>query len=315
MPDPSDSNHDAQRSTHQHEHDGSWVQQEDQASGLRRVASAQPVQVIAVTSGKGGVGKTTVSANLGVACAMSGRRVMLLDADLGLANLDVHLGLHPRYTLSNVLEGQCSLEDVLVEGPWGMTLVPAASGNKRMALLDARESAGLIHAFSELTRPVDVLIIDTAAGLSENVASFAQAARDVVVTVCDDPGSITDAYALIKVLSRDYRVDHARVLTNMTAGAEHGNQLYTKIARVCERFLDVSVTHFGNIPHDPYLRKSVQQQINVLDAYPSSRAAHAFRHLAQQVSHWRPAAGSRGHTEFFAERLLRVPATAVAEAV
>jgi flagellar biosynthesis protein FlhG len=288
---------------------------QDQASGLRRVASAQPVQVIAVTSGKGGVGKTTITSNLGVACAMSGRRVMLLDADLGLANLDVQLGLAPHYTLSDVLEGECTLEDILVEGPWGVTLVPAASGSKRMALLNARESAGLIHAFSELTRPVDVMIIDTAAGLSDNVASFAQAAREVVVTVCDDPGSITDAYALIKVLSREYHVGHFRVLTNMTAGAEHGHSLYTKIARVCERFLDVSLTHFGNIPHDPYLRKAVQRQSNVLDAYPTCRAAIAFRSMAQQMQGWHTPTGSRGHLEFFAERLLRVPATMVAEAV
>ena len=288
---------------------------QDQASGLRRVASAQPVQVIAVTSGKGGVGKTTISANLGIACAMHGRRVMLLDADLGLANLNVHLGVAPRYTLSHVLEGECSLEDILVEGPWGVALVPAASGSKRMALLTARESAGLIHAFSELTRPVDVMIIDTAAGLSENVASFAQAAREVVVTVCDDPGSITDAYALIKVMSRDYHVGHFRVLTNMTASVEHGNSLYNKIARVSERFLDVSLTHFGNIPQDPYLRKAVQRQTNVLDAYPTCRAAMAFRALAQQLYRWRTPTGSRGHLEFFAERLLRAPATIVAAAV
>jgi flagellar biosynthesis protein FlhG len=240
---------------------------------------------------------------------------MLLDADLGLANLDVQLGLTPRYTLSDVLEGHCTLEDILVEGPWGVTLVPAASGNKRMALLDGRETAGLIHAFSELTRAVDVMIIDTAAGLTENIASFAQAAREVVVTVCDDPGSITDAYAMIKVLSRDYRVSHFRIITNMTNGEDHGHSLFGKIARVSERFLEVRLSHFGNIPQDPYLRKAVQRQSNILDTYPSARAAHAFRDLARQLGTWQTPAGSRGHLEFFAERLLRVPATMVAEAV
>jgi flagellar biosynthesis protein FlhG len=263
-----------------------------------------PVKVIAVASGKGGVGKTTAAVNLGVAIAMQGRRVMLLDADFGLANVDVLLGLHPEHNLSHVLAGECRLEDVIVAGPHGVEIVPAASGKKRMAELDARENAGLIHAFSELTQNIDVLIIDTAAGLSESVVSFAQAAHHVLVLACDEPASITDAYALMKVLSRGHGVDAFKLLTNMTRGAEHGYQLYDKIARVAGRFLDVTLEHAGNIPNDEYLRKAIQQQASVVDAYPASRAANAFRSLAQQSERWSAPHGSRGRLEFFAERLI-----------
>lgn len=274
----------------------------DQASGLRRMQ--RPVKVIAVSSGKGGVGKTTVSVNLAVALAMQQRRVMLLDADFGLANVDVLLGLHPKHNLSHVLSGECKVEDVIVRGPHGVEIVPAASGKKRMAELDARENAGLIHAFSELTTSPEVLIIDTAAGLSESVVSFAQAAHHVLVVVCDEPASITDAYALMKVLSNHYEVGAFKVLTNMTRGAEHGYQLFEKIARVADRFLDVTIEHAGNVPQDDYLRKAIQQQSSVMDAYPGSRAAAAFRALGQQSDRWAVPATSRGRLEFFAERLI-----------
>ena len=274
----------------------------DQASGLRSMH--HPVKVIAVSSGKGGVGKTTVSVNLAVALAQHGRKVMLLDADFGLANIDVLLGLHPEHNLSHVLAGECRLEDVIVAGPHGVEIVPAASGKKRMAELDSRENAGLIHAFSELTHNLDVLIIDTAAGLSESVVSFAQAAHHVLVLACDEPASITDAYALMKVLSRGHGVEAFKLLTNMTRGAEHGYQLYDKIARVCERFLDVTLEHAGNIPQDEYLRRAIQQQTSVVDAYPASRSANAFRALAQESERWCAPQGSRGRVEFFSERLV-----------
>jgi flagellar biosynthesis protein FlhG len=274
----------------------------DQASGLRRIQ--HPVKVIAVCSGKGGVGKTTVSVNMAVALASRGRKVMLLDADFGLANIDVLLGLHPEHNLSDVLDGRCRLEDVILAGLHGVEIVPAASGKKRMAELDARENAGLIHAFSELTHSLDVLLIDTAAGLSESVVSFAQAAHHVLVLACDEPASITDAYALMKVLSRGYGLDSFKVLTNMTRGAEHGYQLFEKIARVAERFLDVTLEHAGNVPQDDYLRRAIQQQSNVLDAYPSCRAAQAYRALAQHSERWSTPTQSRGRLEFFAERLI-----------
>ncbi|VAW81634.1 Flagellar synthesis regulator FleN, partial [hydrothermal vent metagenome] len=167
----------------------------DQAAGLRRMAQPNPVRAIAVTSGKGGVGKTNVSVNLSVALAERGRKVMLMDADLGLANVDVLLGLHPNGNLSHVIDGQRTLEEIIVRGPSNIMVVPAASGVKRLAELSTMENAGLIRAFSELNHDVDILIIDTAAGINESVTSFSRAAQEVVVVVCDEPASMTDAYA------------------------------------------------------------------------------------------------------------------------
>ena len=166
-----------------------------------------PVRTIAVTGGKGGVGKTNVSANLAVALADMGKRTLLLDADLGLANIDVILGLQPKLTLADLVAGRCTLDEVILEGPGGVLVVPAASGRRHMAELQPAEHVGLVNVFSELERDLDFMVVDTAAGITDGVLTFCQAAQDTVVVVCDEPASITDAYALIKVLSRERGVD------------------------------------------------------------------------------------------------------------
>ncbi|WP_199399729.1 MinD/ParA family protein, partial [endosymbiont of Ridgeia piscesae] len=223
---------------------------EDQAAGLRRMVNPEPVRVIAVTGGKGGVGKTNISVNLGVAMAEMGRRVMLLDADLGLANIDVMLGLHPEFDLSHVMRGERRLEEILVTGPHGMKVVPGASGVQKMAELSTAQHVGLINAFSELANDVDVLLIDTAAGISDQVVSFSRAAQEVVVVVCDEPASITDAYAIIKLLNREHGVSRFRVLANMVRTVQEGRDLYNKMCRVTDRYLDAMLSYMGSIPYD-----------------------------------------------------------------
>ncbi|MEZ5542611.1 MAG: MinD/ParA family protein [Pseudomonadota bacterium] len=278
----------------------------DQAAGLRRMAAlSRPVKVIAVASGKGGVGKTSISINLAVSMAQQGRKVMLLDADLGLANVDVLLGLNVRRNLSHVIAGDVSLDDVIVDGPAGLRIVPSASGAKRMLNLTTAEQGGLIRAFSELQDDVDVMIVDIAAGLSDSVVTFSRAAHEVVVVVCDDPASLTDAYALIKVLNRYHGVDRFHVLTNMTGSAHEGRQLFDKLARVAQRFLDVTLGYMGAIPYDDYLRKSVQRQVAVVEAYPRSRSALAFRKMADRTERWPAPQQATGGLEFFVERLIR----------
>jgi flagellar biosynthesis protein FlhG len=277
----------------------------DQAAGLRRMTQPNPVKVIAVTSGKGGVGKTNVSVNLAVAMSDAGKRVMLLDADLGLANVDVLLGLHPECNLSHVINGERTLEEIILAGPSDIMVVPAASGVKRLAELSTLENAGLIQAFSELNHDVDTLIIDTAAGINESVTSFSRAAQGVVVVVCDEPASITDAYALIKVLSLDYDVQHFRVLANQVYSAQEGRDLFNKISRVTDRYLDVTLEFIGVVPHDDYLRKAVRKQRAVVHAYPRSRSAVAFKNLAQKTDRWPVPSAAGGHLEFFIERLIQ----------
>ncbi|KPJ88804.1 MAG: cobyrinic acid a,c-diamide synthase [Gammaproteobacteria bacterium SG8_11] len=276
----------------------------DQAAGLRRMAKSRPVKVIAVTSGKGGVGKTNVSVNMGIAMAQCGKEVMLMDADLGLANVDVMLGLHPKYNLSHVVSGERRLDEIVLNGPEGIKVVPAASGIQAMAELPTSQHAGVIRAFSELSFPLDVLIIDTAAGVSDSVTSFTRAAQEVVVVICDEPASITDAYALIKLLSRDYGIHRYRVLANMVPSVQTGRDLFRKIVTVTDRYLDVTLDFMGMIPHDEYLRKAIQKQRAVTQVYPRSKSAIAFKKLAEKADKWPMPSSAGGQLEFFVERLI-----------
>lgn len=276
----------------------------DQAAGLRRAAKGKAVRVMAVTSGKGGVGKTNVSVNLAMAMINDGKDVMLLDADLGLANIDVLLGLNPAYNLAHVLNGSHSLEEVVVHGPGGLKIIPAASGIKDMANLSPAEHTGLIRTFSELSDQLDVLIVDTATGISDSVISFTRACQEVIVVVCDEPASITDAYALIKVLSRDYGQTRFRILANMVRNADEGHALFIKLFKVADRFLSVSLDYLGAVPHDDYLRRAVQKQRAVVEAYPGSRAAMAFKKVAADADNWAIAQTTSGQVQFFFERLI-----------
>jgi flagellar biosynthesis protein FlhG len=277
----------------------------DQAAGLRRMAKPRPVKVIAVASGKGGVGKTNVSVNLSMALSQSGKDVLLLDADLGLANVDVLLGLRTKYTLADVIDGSRTLEEIIVSGPEGLKIIPASSGVQNMAELSTMEHAGLIRAFSELSHSIDVLIIDTAAGISDNVVAFTRAAQEVIIVVCDEPTSITDAYALIKVLNKDHGVCRFRVISNMVQGIQEGRELFAKIMAVTDKYLDVQLDFMGIVPFDEYLRKAVQRQKAVIEAYPRSKAALAFKSLSQKADKWPVQGNAGGHVAFFVERLIQ----------
>lgn len=257
----------------------------DQASGLRRMKKSM-VKVIAVTGGKGGVGKTNVTLNTAIAMAEQGKRVLVLDADLGLANVDVMLGLRVERNLSHVLSGQCDLEDVLVEGPSGIKIVPATSGTKNMVELSPAEHAGLIRAFSSLQGDYDVLLVDTAAGISDMVLSFARAAQDVMVVVCDEPTSITDAYALIKILSREHGVFKFKIIANMVRTMREGQVLYNKLTKVTDRFLDVALELAAIVPFDENLRLAVRKQQPIVKAYPKSPASLAIKTLAGRAINW-----------------------------
>ncbi|WP_290704508.1 MinD/ParA family protein [Amphritea sp.] len=268
------------------------------------MGSIRPVKVIAVTGGKGGVGKTNVSVNMSLALGEMGHRVVLMDADLGLANVDVLLGVKAKRDISNVLSGECSLKDLLIEVDTNVRIVPAASGTQEMTSLSVHEHSELIHAFSEIADDLDVLVIDTAAGISDAVVSFVKAAQDVVVVVCDEPTSITDAYALMKLLNRDYKMTRFRVLANMVRTEQEGRNMYGKLLTVTDRFLDVTLQYLGAIPYDESVRKGVKQQRAVLKAFPNSKAALAYKQLATKVDAWPVPSNPRGHLEFFVERLV-----------
>ncbi|HEU4487007.1 MAG TPA: MinD/ParA family protein [Povalibacter sp.] len=278
-----------------------------QTAGLRRAANPGPVQVIAVTGGKGGVGKTSVSVNLATALASTGKRVMLLDGDLGLANVDVFLGLSPRHTMAHVLSGERSLDEIILESAQGVQVVPGASGVADLANLSAAGHLNLVQAFSTLSARVDAMIVDTSAGISHSVMQFSQAAQHVLLVVCDEPASMTDAYALVKVLSRTHNVNRFRVLANMVRAPGEGEILFDKLQRVTSKFLDATLEYVGEIPEDPYLRRAIREQRPVIAAFPSSPATRAFKKLALKADKWPVPDGPRGNLEFFVERLVQRP--------
>ncbi|GGX50818.1 MinD/ParA family protein [Saccharospirillum salsuginis] len=269
------------------------------------MSGLKPIQVLAVTGGKGGVGKSNVSVNVAVALAEQGKRVVLLDADLGLANIDVLLGISSGKNIADVLAGEAELRDIMVPGPGGIKVIPASSGTQQMANLGEREHAGIIGAFSELGDQMDVLIVDTAAGISRTVTNFVRAAQETLIVVTDEPTSVTDAYALIKVLNRDCKMDRFRVLANMVRTPKEGQNLFNKLVKVTDRFLDVTLQYVGSVPMDESVRKAVQRQKAVIEAYPRSKAAIAYRSLAQKVATWPLPQSPRGNLEFFVERLVQ----------
>jgi len=277
----------------------------DQASGLRRMASPSPVRVIAVASGKGGVGKTNISVNLAGALSELGNQTFILDADLGLANIDVLLGIQPPFDLQHVINGERTLEEVIVQTAFGVNIIPASSGVGQMADLGPAEHAGLVRAFSELTMPIDFLIVDTAAGISDSVVTFSRAAQEVLVVVCDEPTSITDAYALIKVLSNKHRINRFHVLSNMVENEAKGYDLYRKLALTADKFLGVGLNYLGSVPFDENLRQSVKHQSPVLKEYPRSKSSLALKKIAKQVDNWPKPSMASGNLEFFVERILQ----------
>ncbi len=286
----------------------------DQASGLREAmiptTCVQPqVQVIAVSSGKGGVGKTNVVVNLAVTAARQGRKVLVMDADLALGNVDILLGLTPQYTIEDVLSGQRSLEEVLVTGPEGIQLLPATSGGQAFTQLTHEQQLKLQTAFLELPQIPDLLLIDCAAGISPNVLYFSLVAHETLVLVSPDPTSLTDAYALIKILSTRYHLKTFRLLVNKVKNTQEGKEVFRKFGLVTDRFLAVSLDYMGCIPTDGYVTMAVSQQRAVSDLYPRAPASRAFTSLIPTLHDWRGNQAWHGGFQLFGPSALAATRT------
>ena len=259
----------------------------EQEATMPTMAQESPcTHVITVTSGKGGVGKTNVVVNLAVGLARVGKRVLVLDADLGLGNIDVLLGLVPRYTLEQVLCGSHHLSDIILQGPAGIQVLPAGSGLPHLTSLTDSQQLILQTELEYVAGTVDVLLIDTGAGVSSNVTYFAAAAQETIIVVSPEPTSLTDAYALIKVLSRQHRERRFNVLVNMVKNQREAAQTFRKLDVAAERFLNIRLEYLGFIPLDDYLPMSVIEQKAVIERFPCSPASRAFIQLAKKVAEW-----------------------------
>ncbi len=241
-------------------------------------------RVIAITSGKGGVGKTNIVANLGYAFTKLGKKVLILDADLGLGNLDVLLGLAPKYNLSHVIMEEKVIEDILVEGPGKMKILPASSGIQELTNLTRKQKINILTQLDRLIDSVDVLFIDTAAGISSNVMDFNATAQEIVVVVSPEPTSITDAYALMKVLSLKYSEKVCKLLVNMTTRPEEGREIFRQLQLVTDRFLDINIEYLGCILNDEKVTRGVKSQKIVSELFPDTQASRCFRDLARKIS-------------------------------
>lgn len=263
-----------------------------------------PVQVLAVTGGKGGVGKSSIAVNLALELGRLSRSVLIMDADLGLANVDVLCGLNPVGTLEDVLNGTTDLDQILLRLDERVSVLPASSGAHKITSLSNAEYGGLIQAFNSLSEPVDTMVIDTSAGITDQVTAFCRAAREVLVVVCDEPTSITDAYSMIKVLHRDFNVNRFNIVVNKVLSSQQGTDLFNKILKVADNNLDVMLNYLGCIPQDEYLQQSVQVRRPVVDSFPRSKSALALKKLAKKIHGWPEPKHPIGHVEFFVERLV-----------
>lgn len=265
------------------------------------------VKTIAVASGKGGVGKTNVVANLAIAIKRLGRDVMILDADLGLSNIDVLLHLAPRHNIQHVLSGEKALRDIVVNGPHGIRILPASSGVQELTRLDEFQRLRILEEFSVFDNDADVLLIDTAAGISENVAFFCIAAQEIVVVTSPEPTAITDAYALIKVLFTRYQEKGFNVLVNSARSSAEAMEVFRRLSLAAEKFLNVSLNYLGFIPFDEFVPKAVMDQKAFIDIYPNSPASQRIMEIASKVLESRTRV--KGTLQFFIKDLLSASAS------
>ena len=261
-------------------------------------------KVISVTSGKGGVGKTNMSVNLACCLAKSGKRVVLLDADLGLANVDVVLGLTPIHNIFDLFHGK-TLDEVLCDTPYGFKILPASSGMSDMMSLETGQKLELLEALDDLEEKVDYLIVDTGAGIHDNVLYFNIAVQERIVMLTTEPTSLTDAYALIKVLKQRHGVDNFKVVVNMAPSLAVAKEVFSRLYAACDHFLEgVSLDYVGTIPRDSLVRQSIIKQVPFCISEPKSNAAMAMQVIANVVQTWENPEIVDGNIKFFWKKLL-----------
>ena len=283
---------------------------DNQADGLREVMKEQrrskrPLRIIGVTSGKGGVGKTNVAANLAVIAAKQGQRVLIIDGDMGLANVEIIYGLRPRHHLGHLLEGDVAARDVLAVGPCGVKVLPAGNGLQSLTRLDDGQRLRLVSALEEMEDDFDVVFLDSGAGIGDNVLFFIGAAQEALLVVSPEPTSLTDAYATIKVLCQDAGVRYFDVVVNQAGNEGQARDIFEKLSAVAGRFLDARVRWLGWVPRDENVHRAVMAQRPLVELFPLSPATRALNGVADTLFNEPPPAQLAGGLKFLWSRLLR----------
>ncbi len=261
--------------------------------------------VFAVTSGKGGVGKTNIVGNLAITYQRMRKRVLIFDADLGLANIDIIFGINPKYTIEEVIKGEKELSQIIAKGPEGVAIIPASSGVQELSHLTEGHKINLLNEFDLLNNMYDILLIDTGAGISSNVIYFNLAAQERIVVVTPEPTSITDAYALIKVMFMQHGTKKFIILMNMVRNEKEAVSVYKHLSRVVEKFMgSISLDYAGYIPYDKYLHESVNMREPVTCCYPQSSSSRSFKKLAEHILDQTDGRHQDGCIQFFWKRLM-----------
>lgn len=278
----------------------------DQAQSLRDFVkeNRQRCRVLAVTSGKGGVGKTSTSINLSIALAAAGARVTVLDADLGLANVEVLLGLNSLYNLQHVINGEKSITEILVEGPGGIDVVPGSSGLAKLADLGPRARENVMNGLKDLQASADFVIIDTMAGIGQNAVAFAAAADEVLLVTTPEPSAIVDAYAMVKTVHQMRGDAVFRLIVNLAANPQQAKAVAGKLSYVSQQYLGRKLSYLGDIVRDPHVSKAVMQSYPFVLLFPTCPAAACIKELAARIMEQRVAIkGVSGFFRRFAESL------------
>lgn len=267
----------------------------DQAERLRNIIKKQDLQpdtervakVITVTSGKGGVGKTSLSVNLAIQLSRMGKRVVIFDADFGLANIEIMLGVRPKYNLADLMYRGKNIEDIITYGPENIGFISGGSGINELANLSRDQVFSLIQRLGELDRIADVIIVDTGAGISDTVLEFVAASEEVLLVATPEPTSITDAYALLKTLNRkaSYKPEKTvvKMVANQVRGEKEATELFEKLGVVVGKFLDIEVKFLGSVPYDKNMQRAVMHQAPVCISKPESESARAVRNIACRI--------------------------------
>lgn len=277
-----------------------------EGEGMVDKESGGTVRVIAVTSGKGGVGKTSVVANLACSLSSLGRKVMVLDANLGLGNLDVALGLTPAYNMADVIAGRKKVRDVVIDGPAGIKILPASYGLQEAVQLSKGQKIDLLSQVGALEEDVDLLLIDTGAGITSDVMFFNMAAHEIMIVVSPEQTSLTDAYALTRILSRQYAVRNFLLLVNSVKSREEAKAVYKRFCNMVDKALSVSIHYLGFIFYDPELMRAVRLQKAVVEIFPDAEASRCFRELAREIADTSRGIVPKGNIQFFWERIFQV---------
>lgn len=261
-------------------------------------------QLIAFSSGKGGVGKTFLSLNVAVALAQRGHSVMLFDGDMGLANVHVLLGVQPKWDVSDVLAGRCEIAQTLLHGPAGVRIVPGASGKRDVAELNRLELTRILQGLGSLRPMADYLVIDTGAGIGQHVTTLAQLSDAIVVVVRDDPASLADAYGLIKVMYREFGSQHFQVIVNDVSRPSRGSEVFGRLQQVAMKFLGVAIELAGIVPHEPSSIAALRRRDALMTAFPDSAGAREIRRIASALEALRSDADGQ---QFLLDRLSVFP--------